>query len=557
MTKGVQMESELLLDGFEGSVSALPPSIIPVVILSGSEYRMGYQYGQQAGLYIERQKNWDWVSALTLFRHDEVLHELRAYEWHLKKHMPEILEMLRGIAEGATDSGHKVSYEDVLLLNNDLRRPVPCGYPSDREIGDLACEGCTSWSAWGTTTADGRLICGSSADAPFAYQVAIIAFPMEGNAYLSLAGAGQVSRVFSINAKGLFLGGSGGYGKRTIDFGYGIPRSCARAYLLRCADSAIEARDLLFSLPLVSAYNLQLVDVTGNAFVCEVTAAIKTTRTSGDFEETNFIYSTNNFFNAEMQAAIMGETFVKHGGWLGRSATISAVQRNLELWTMLHGYMGKIDLDFAKMLWRFPGSPPPTPLDSAAHEAYFTTQGEGWDQKICNLANSRVAIGLPDNAGEGLAYVCTGPAGRIAYPHVFDICEHYYQVAGTHSFYQLTLASDPAAVVDAAQNAAHDYIAIAHNQFARLDYTDCRFSEIRKLYSLSNAEYYLGVNARNEGSLKAGDTSLFHFAQATTAFARAQAHALEAYNALVPPPSRPEDLGLEPYAEVFDQKDDG
>jgi len=307
---------------------------------------------------------------------------------------------------------------------------------------------------------------------------------------------------------------------------------------------------MLLSLPLVRAYNLQLSDVSGNAFVCEVTPADKAVRQGGDFGETDFIYSTNNYFNAGMQAAAMGETFVEHGGWLGRSATISAVQRNLELWTMFHGYQGRVDLDFAKMMWRFPGSPPPYPLDSATHETYMATQGEGWDQKICNLANARVAIGLPDDGDNGVAYVCTGPAARIAYPHVFHLYEHYYQIAGTHTFYELALASSPAAVANAAGIAAHRYIATAYTQLMMLNSLDCGFYELKKLYSVSNAEYYLGVDAKNRASLNVEDNALSLFAKATTQFTRAQAHALEVYNALVPPPTKPDDLGLKSYVEV-------
>ena len=45
----------------------LPPSILPVIILSGSDYEMGYQYGQQAAAYIEKTKESSWASALQQF----------------------------------------------------------------------------------------------------------------------------------------------------------------------------------------------------------------------------------------------------------------------------------------------------------------------------------------------------------------------------------------------------------------------------------------------------------------------------------------------------------
>ena len=46
----------------------LPPGILPVVILSGSDYEMGYQYGQQVGPYLEKEKEakWAYFSALQI-----------------------------------------------------------------------------------------------------------------------------------------------------------------------------------------------------------------------------------------------------------------------------------------------------------------------------------------------------------------------------------------------------------------------------------------------------------------------------------------------------------
>ena len=45
------------LSPFANRVSAqerhlLPPDILPVVFLSGSDYEMGYQYGQQAAAFV-------------------------------------------------------------------------------------------------------------------------------------------------------------------------------------------------------------------------------------------------------------------------------------------------------------------------------------------------------------------------------------------------------------------------------------------------------------------------------------------------------------------------
>ena len=55
----------------------LPPDIMPIVVLSGSDYEMGYQYGQQAGHLIERRKDAYWASSLQTLSREQVEHQQR------------------------------------------------------------------------------------------------------------------------------------------------------------------------------------------------------------------------------------------------------------------------------------------------------------------------------------------------------------------------------------------------------------------------------------------------------------------------------------------------
>ena len=72
-----------------GAPKVLPPSIIPVVILRGSDYEMGYQYGQQVGQYIEMKKGALWVSVFEMLSYAEALHELKAFQYYIKEYAPE------------------------------------------------------------------------------------------------------------------------------------------------------------------------------------------------------------------------------------------------------------------------------------------------------------------------------------------------------------------------------------------------------------------------------------------------------------------------------------
>ena len=225
----------------------LPPGILPVVILSGSDYEMGYQYGQQAGKYIEKTKDAFWASVLRRFSRAEVIHALKANQYYINKYTPEIIDQMKGMADGATAAGYKISYVDVVLMNCTLPNPETSTYPSGAEKDALPPKKCSVCSAWGSTTTDGRLIGMDTLDSGEAlFGVIIVAFPEEGNNYMCGAQAGEIGDHFLMNNKGLFVGNSGGGGSpRGADSNYGLSWSCSLTHLVRFANNATEARDML------------------------------------------------------------------------------------------------------------------------------------------------------------------------------------------------------------------------------------------------------------------------------------------------------------------------
>jgi hypothetical protein len=78
----------------------------------------------------------------------------------------------------------------------------------------------------------------------------------------------------------------------------------------------------------------------------------------------------------------------------------------------------------------------------------------------------------------------------------------------------------------------------------QLNYRDTGYAALEDLFSLANAEYYQGKNAFDQALLSSGNDALRHFAKAATKYTRSQAHARQAYEALVPQPTSPSDLGL-------------
>ena len=521
--------------------AALPPSIMPIILLKGSDYQMGYQYGRQAGKYIVLQKDGAWVDCIDqLGSREKVLKQIRGMEYYIKKYTPDLIQQMKGIADGAKAAGFKVTYDDILLINCGVKKIAPnVPQPPLAKADEFSPEGCSVFSAWGSATKDGKMIFGDTKDSDFDYQVVIIAFPDKGNNFIAGLRAGELAEHFSMNNKGLFIGTGQNAGNRDVDNGYGLKKQFGIQHMLRFAKNATEAKDMFLSWEFPNNTNLIFADVGGNAFVAERTTAVKGVRKVGDGGERDFIYSTNNSMTQDMKEAVKGKLYIDHAGWQIKGG---AVPRALEAWNMLYNYHGKIDQEFIKMVLRFSGNPPPHP-DKKDFK-------EDRDQTICNFQNIRVAYGLPDVGDKGVVYVCTGPAGKLLNPPSLRR-RPCYQIDGTYSFYRLTLPAGPEKVVQDAREAAFDYLAEAYRELMVLSYSDNRYAPLKKIYSEAVAEYYKGINAENKALLAGGNDSIHLLSKAATKFTRSQAHAQQIYEALKPPPTRPEDLGLQPYGGAW------
>jgi hypothetical protein len=517
----------------------LPPGILPVVIISGSDYEMGFQYGQQAGAHIFFNARASWASALQRFTHDGVRNALKANQHFIQEYTPENIEIMKGMAAGATAAGFDLSYEDALMMNCVLPNPENSNYPAGAEASELPPErlprkSCSVCSAWGSATKDGRLIGLDTVDGGGeAFRaVIIVAYPDEGHDYMCGAVAGEIGEHFYINNTGLFIGNSGGGASpRAEDSDYGLCWANVLPHIVRFADNAVEARDMMLGFPINFPENFHFVDQQGNAFVVEKTAAIQAVRSSGDFGEVDFLYSTNTYLHESMGVTKFGEFVKEHGGYDPYSSP-----RNMLFWDMLHNYHGQVDEEFMKMILRFPGNPPPYPPPG------------GWDAKICRPSNGWVSVVVPHNGDEGMANVCTGPAGRVIHSSMASSGEemrtNYQYIEGTHTFYRLRLAADPKSVVDQAKDDARSDIATAFRELMQLNFTDTGYAALDDLYSQANAEYYQGNVDLDRALLASGNEALRLFAEAATAYTRSQAHARQVYEALAPQPTSPSDLGL-------------
>jgi len=551
----------------------LIPNVRPVLLVSGSDYEMGYQWFQQIAevfgpFYLKRMKQGEFT--------EEQLGALKAYQWHFKKYTPEMVEYMKGMAAGATDADVPLSYMDVLARfteSGGIKANAPPG--SERE--KFPPEDCSGFAAWGSATKDGRLVAGGSGDhdligfphfigirgRPFRTEYTIMFYPETGNNFIGSPPTGGHYHPL-MNNRGVALVHHGCTGTvKTEELDYGVPVTVGYLHAIRFANSAIEAKDIVLSMPNCDGrLGGMWADTKGNAFVIENRDNPRCVRVPGDNDEVDFIYSTNNLLSKELGRFMEppsdeenrdgtegltdtwpeGAKLVPHGGWFGCNLDIPSVSRNLMIWDMLHHYHGEVDLEFAKMLWRFPGKLPSYSTLEEADEAWSRTRGEGWHTHISTLQNAMVGVIKPDDGNGGLYYVSQGCATRMTSP--FMPGGHYYRISPTYSFYELQLESGPTKVVEKARKRAQYDQYYANLELRKLNYGDVAFAPLDAIFNDAATEWQKGEFHRNLAMETSGDEAIARLAKALRAFTRCQALARQAYNALVPPPASPEDLGL-------------
>jgi hypothetical protein len=306
--------------GFD--VTVPPPDVRPVVVVSGTPYEMGYQYGQQARDLIARNAVKIKADTLPIWgTWDAMVSRMDQYEAAIAAKAPEVPQIWHGIADGAG-----VSYDDVRLINLSLELVI-------MPPSQAASSQCSHISAWGAATRNHEVIAGQNTDQTYNagnYTVVLVAFPASGNAFITTPPhAGELAGGFGMNSKGLVSLGSGGQGARPEDTAIGCNNMCTRMHILLTCDNATQAKDMYVDMNPDSAENAQFVDASGTANVVEHTPAVQVVRKAGDYGENDFLVATNGFLAKEMQPAMYPGKW--NGGWydwLPRQVTYTKLIRD-------------------------------------------------------------------------------------------------------------------------------------------------------------------------------------------------------------------------------------
>jgi hypothetical protein len=477
-----------------------PPGVLPVVYVSGTEYEMGFQYGQQAGGYIEIVKDGLWASLLARYDKSTILDKLAEYEKYVKG-LSEVdfVSMMKGIANGARASGFDVSYEDILLVN----------YQVELEWLPLPESSCSNVAVWGNATADGKTITGSNFDFPwgngYAYGVILVAYPSHGNAYVTVAIAGMLNSNFVMNDKGLVCMSNKSANTRVNeDIGFGVTDFILESYVAMTCSTAEEAKDTLLSVRSSNGINHLVVDESGHGYVVEATAALSAAREPGDFGEEDYLIATNHFIIPEMEPAQVP--------WEPKDYYPSSWYRYITIEKYIEDNYGNVDVDTVKSIMSS------TDYWDGAGWHYDV----GWSGNTVNrfpgaTLTSKVAI-----PADRTVYICTGNPNTSFWGGGAP--------GQTGQYVKLCLGDSPYATANAMKAAAYSAIMSLAMDTASLNVEEemsiPEIDAIEEDFNLVRDQYWEGVRYFVVASLTKGpQDALAIYGKACTDFSEAQAGA--------------------------------
>lgn len=212
--------------------AVIPPAnnsngIPPVVIVSGTNYEMGYQYSEQLAPKIYSLLKRLQTSCYAVYEEKTVINDMRVQLYFSEKHTPGFKEWLEGMSDGCKAMGYDVSVEEMMLIacftSEFYERPTG-EYPEEAKeyIEQFECEMnpkdhernfCTTFAVSGKHTADGKSIVAGIGGSAFEAidRVILIAFPTEGFSYITCSTIGKNHDQICLNSSGFGWVFSGNY----------------------------------------------------------------------------------------------------------------------------------------------------------------------------------------------------------------------------------------------------------------------------------------------------------------------------------------------------------
>jgi len=273
---------------------------IPLITIGGTHYEMGRQHGLQVvrlrPLIVEAIKAC--FAQIESDSADERFGSLVRESTEVLREMAlPILEMIRGQAEALElDFDALLRYDLVSYLRDDLLT---------RRTANSASEGCTTWAAVGSATADGEPLLVKNRDyrpEHLPLQIFVKATPTVGYRYIYGSSAGSPG-VFNsgMNEKGLAVADTH---VCSTDIGPGLPDYSLMMHILEEHDTVPSALDYLSSVPKMGRNNLILADAGGDLAVVELGYH----RLAVVEAQNDILVNTNHFVSPSLKESFVDRT---------------------------------------------------------------------------------------------------------------------------------------------------------------------------------------------------------------------------------------------------------
>ena len=186
---------------------AIPPAqstsgMPPVVVVSGSNYEMGYQYAHQVANLIYHNVALLKSRLIQKCGKETMEKDMKVWAYYMEKHDPGLKDWLRGIQAGCRQEGYNISYIDLVAITvypaqmwarPDIPYPPETGVDPTAQALNQSSESkreyhaCTSFAASAEATRDGKPIVAITKMVPIETMQSfiLIAFPDEGPSFIT------------------------------------------------------------------------------------------------------------------------------------------------------------------------------------------------------------------------------------------------------------------------------------------------------------------------------------------------------------------------------------
>ncbi len=278
-----------------------------IVVVSGSNYEMGYQYGQQAAALIYQNKLLMNKGLESIYGKTTVANDIKVWTYYLEKYDPKLKDWLTGIAAGCKSKKFSVTYADLVLnmvYPQELWARPEDPYPKVTRVlakspkikSTHKAHMCSAFGAVNTATPDGKPIITQSAitDVEQIGFVILVAYPTDGYSFVTFPHAGRVAGNHGMNSKGFAWTMNAAPAMHSL---WGVTSEVYFHYLSQYCASSSEAQKYLESTTRGGVTGLFIFadGATSKMYAYEANGQKAVARNPGDLGEKDFVVFANDF----------------------------------------------------------------------------------------------------------------------------------------------------------------------------------------------------------------------------------------------------------------------